>query len=163
MCTSLRSPTRPAHSRCRACLNPDPTTYRFFNRVQDYRIEEELYGDAAAKAVLPQLFASSANEDGAACSRGGYRFPPFLVMERGMTLTEWLSQGASRTPLAVLSMFADCATLLTTLHAHGHVHRDLKPDNVLLMLQSQAWCFIDFGIAAPAGAHAPRLLQSART
>lgn len=120
-----------------------------------------MFRDASIKAVLPQLFAGSPNEDGAARAKSGYQFPPFLVMERGMTLSEWAGQSVPRKPLAILSMFADCAALLATLHAAGHVHRDLKPENVLLMLQSQAWCLIDFGIAAPAGAHLrpPSLLQ----
>jgi eukaryotic-like serine/threonine-protein kinase len=52
----------------------------------------------------------------------------------------------------VLGMLSDLAAHLATLHGTGHVHRDLKPENVLLMLQTQAWKLIDFGIAAPAGA-----------
>ena len=123
---------------------------RFFNRVQDYAIEDAMYRNTAIKPVLPDLFAAAPNGDGAVRARSGYVFPPFLVMERGMTLAEWLQ--APRDSLAVLSMFKDCAALLATLHAAGHVHRDLKPDNVLLMLQTQAWRLIDFGIAAPAGA-----------
>ena len=115
-----------------------------------------MFRQQAIKAVLPDLFASAANGDGAVRARSGFAFPPFLVMERGMTLAEWVQ--APRDALAVLSMFKDCAALLATLHAAGHVHRDLKPDNVLLMLQTQAWRLIDFGIAAPAGAlcHSPR-------
>ena len=109
-----------------------------------------MYRNAAVKPVLPDLFAATPNGDGAVRARSGYVFPPFLVMERGMTLAEWLQ--APRDSLAVLGMFNSCAALLATLHAAGQVHRDLKPDNVLLMLQTQNWRLIDFGIAAPASA-----------
>jgi serine/threonine protein kinase len=54
---------------------------------------------------------------------------------------------------AILHMLHDIADCLKAIHQVGIVHRDLKPDNVLLMLQSQCWRLIDFGIAAPAGAH----------
>ena len=127
---------------------------RFFNRASDYAIEERMYHNTDIKQTLPELFAAGANGDGALRARSGYVFPPFLVMERGMTLAEWVQQ--RRDALAVLSMFKDCAALLATLHAAGHVHRDLKPDNVLLMLQTQAWRLIDFGIAAPSGAISAR-------
>jgi serine/threonine protein kinase len=49
-------------------------------------------------------------------------------------------------------MFHDLAGQLAALHAGGYVHRDLKPDNALWMLQSQEWKLIDFGIAAAIGA-----------
>ena len=45
----------------------------------------------------------------------------------------------------------ELAALLNILHEQGQVHRDLKPGNVLLMLQSQVWRLIDFGIVAEAG------------
>jgi serine/threonine protein kinase len=80
----------------------------------------------------------------------GYVYPPFMVLERGTTLTEWM-----KTPRAfpgILGLMHDVATHIAMLHETGHCHRDLKPDNVLLMMQSQVWKLIDFGIAAPIGA-----------
>ena len=49
-------------------------------------------------------------------------------------------------------MMHDVAACLKVVHEAGTVHRDIKPANVLLMLQSQCWRLIDFGIAAQAGA-----------
>ena len=60
---------------------------------------------------------------------------------------------------AVLHMFHDLAQQLATLHGGGYVHRDLKPDNTLWLLQTQEWRLIDFGIAAPIGAHLSRMLE----
>ena len=105
------------------------------------------YRSAAIKDVLPPLF--DANAAGVVRSRTGYPFPPYLVMERGLTLAQWLK--TRRDPLGILCMFKDCAVLLATLHAGGQVHRDLKPDNILSMMQSQEWKLIDFGIAAAIG------------
>ena len=64
----------------------------------------------------------------------GYVFPPHIVLERGVTLTAWLAQ--TRRHSEALAMLEQLAELLATLHAAGRVHRDLKPDNVLFMLNS---------------------------
>jgi serine/threonine protein kinase len=112
-----------------------------------------MYNVAAVKPVLPALYAASSNSDSAVRTHDGYVFPPFLVMERGMTLAEWI--GEPRPSLAVLSLFSEVANLLKQVHAANYAHRDLKPDNVLLLLQTQAWRLIDFGIAAPLGTLAP--------
>jgi serine/threonine protein kinase len=108
-----------------------------------------MYSEPAVKPVLPQLFASSDNADKAVSFQGAFVFPPFLVMERGITLAKWLQE--PRSSLAVLSMFSDFAALLAIVHAANYAHRDLKPDNMLLMMQTQAWKLIDFGIAARIG------------
>jgi serine/threonine protein kinase len=121
---------------------------RFFHKQRDYEIEEGMYNAPAIKPLLPDLYASG-NGNGAVRSRDGFPFPPFLVMERGMTLAEWLQK--PRDSLAIFSMFKDCAELLAKLHDAEQAHRDLKPDNVLLMLHSQSWRLIDFGIGAPLG------------
>ena len=49
-------------------------------------------------------------------------------------------------------MFHDLASCLAIVHGAGRVHRDVKPDNCMLMLQTQCWRLIDYGIAAAAGA-----------
>ena len=123
---------------------------RFYRHARDYESDEAVCSSAATAAIAPDVYAGSANADGAARSRNGYAFPPFLVMERGMTLAEWAAR--RRTLLETLAMCRDCATLLATLHAAGRVHRDLKPDHVLLTLQTQRWRIIDFSRAGLKGA-----------
>ena len=44
------------------------------------------------------------------------------------------------------------AALLATLHAKSKVHRDIKPDNILMLQHSASWCLLDMGIVADIGA-----------
>ena len=54
-----------------------------------------------------------------------YVFPPFIVMERGMTLKEWRQR--PRSYGEVLSLIESLTRMLETMHGSGRVHRDLKP------------------------------------
>ena len=80
------------------------------------------------------------------------------LQERGLTLTAWLA--TRREFYGVLAMLTDLATQLASLHGLGHVHRGIKPENMLVMMQTQTWKLIDFGIAAPAGARLISLCSS---
>lgn len=77
---------------------------------------------------------------------------PFLVMEYldGPTLTEWLA-GAKRTAAARKKVALELAEGLEAAHARGIIHRDFKPDNVILTgPESQPKAVIlDFGLARP--------------
>ncbi len=86
-------------------------------------------------------------EETAAASRGLMRAgQPYLVMEllSGGTLAGWR-------PGQWFELRALLETLLLALaHAHGRgvVHRDLKPDNVLLGGSPSRWTISDFGLAS---------------
>lgn len=73
----------------------------------------------------------------------------FLAMEyvRGTTLTEWMAP-QSRSWREVVEMFTEIGNGLAAAHAAGIVHRDFKPDNVLVGLDGRPR-IADFGLARP--------------
>jgi serine/threonine protein kinase len=68
----------------------------------------------------------------------------------GPTLREAVADQGPLAESSVLSLAAGLAEALGAIHAAGLVHRDLKPDNVLLAYDGPR--VIDFGIARVAGA-----------
>jgi serine/threonine protein kinase len=107
---------------------------RFFFRERDYHLEKGFYDNEAFRKCLPHLTHADDNSHGKLVSRNGYRFPPFMALDRGITLKEWLEE--ERYSSSVLAMAGEVLALLTTLHASGHVHRDLKPANLLFVFHN---------------------------
>jgi eukaryotic-like serine/threonine-protein kinase len=77
----------------------------------------------------------------------------FLAMEHveGCTLREWLA-AQTRSWRAVLSIFAAAGRGLAAAHAAGIVHRDFKPDNVLVGADGRVRVG-DFGLASAPPRH----------
>jgi len=75
---------------------------------------------------------------------------PYLVMEyiEGETLAERISRGA---PTDCRELARELLGALAHIHAAGIVHRDVKPQNILIDAEGRAK-LIDFGIALPADA-----------
>lgn len=72
----------------------------------------------------------------------------FLAMAHhpGMTLQEWLSEKGPMSVEQVRSFGADIASALEFAHLHGVLHRDLKPQNLLLDEEGHPQ-LTDFGFA----------------
>jgi tetratricopeptide (TPR) repeat protein len=86
----------------------------------------------------------------------------FIAMElvRGSTLTGWLAAH----PLdwrAIVSIFERAGQGLAAAHGAGIVHRDFKPDNVLVSHDGHKVVVTDFGIAREAMAEAEPASESA--
>ena len=114
--------------------------------------EEEVaqYRDPVLQRCLPALLYATDNSEGAFRSYdGSFAIPPFLVVERGLSMQDWAS--AVRRPMEVLGLVESVARLLQILHEQGRVHRDIKPDNLLFLTTSAEWRLMDMGICAKAG------------
>jgi eukaryotic-like serine/threonine-protein kinase len=79
---------------------------------------------------------------------------PYLVMERlrGASLADLLDEHGRLPPDRVAHLITEVASALDEVHARGIVHRDIKPDNVMVVPGEQGGPeqvkLLDFGLAA---------------
>ncbi|BCJ56637.1 serine/threonine-protein kinase [Micromonospora endophytica] len=106
---------------------------------------------SAARLVHPNV---ASVHDFGTCGRLPGHETPYIVMELAMgeTLATHLRTGPLDWRIAV-RVCAEVSAALAAAHAHGIVHRDVKPANV--MLTPSGAKVLDFGIATPAGAADP--------
>ena len=104
-------------------------------------LRERLLGEARAMAKLSHPNVLAVHDVGT------LNDGVFLAMElvEGQTLTGWLAQRRRRWQ-EVLEIFLAAARGLAAAHAKGIVHRDFKPDNVLVGNDGRARV-TDFGLA----------------
>ncbi|APR87427.1 Serine/threonine kinase PKN8 [Minicystis rosea] len=105
------------------------------------RLRERLLREAQAMARLahPNVIA--------AFDVGSFGEQVFVAMElvRGDTLSSWLAR-EKRTVAAIVDVFVQAGRGLAAAHAAGLVHRDFKPDNVLVGDDGRVRV-TDFGLA----------------
>ncbi|WBB68934.1 serine/threonine-protein kinase [Micromonospora sp. WMMD812] len=106
---------------------------------------------AAARLVHPNV---ASVHDFGTCATLPDRRMPYIVMElaEGETLAAHLRAGPLDWRIAV-RVCAEVSAALAAAHAHGIVHRDVKPANVILTPAGVK--VLDFGIALRAGAPDP--------
>ncbi len=80
---------------------------------------------------------------------GEYEGQVFLAMEfvQGRTLGAWMKEG-TRSVADVIRVMQDAGAGLAAVHAKGLVHRDFKPDNVMLGDDGRV-VVMDFGLVRP--------------
>ncbi|HUS29307.1 MAG TPA: serine/threonine-protein kinase [Kofleriaceae bacterium] len=76
---------------------------------------------------------------------------PYIAMElvEGETLASRLAHQGTLSPLEVATLLAELCDVLASVHARGVVHRDLKPDNILITPCDRDFPLrvIDWGVA----------------
>ncbi len=85
---------------------------------------------------------------------------PYIVMEfvTGCTLRHIITREAPIPPLRALEMMESVASALSSAHEAGLVHRDVKPENVLISERGQVKV-ADFGLARAVSNHTATATQ----
>jgi hypothetical protein len=118
----------------------------------DANSRRRVLAEARAAARLTHPHIAGVYDYGESVTDTGDRVP-FVVMEllSGRSLEQRLKRG--RLPAeSALRICAEVASALAAAHAHGLVHRDVKPANI--MLTPSGAKVVDFGLAAVAGERA---------
>ena len=133
-------------------------TRRFFHTYKDFARERLVLAHPRLHTLLPPAHTVVENLDahdpaGIVEAPSGHRLPSFIALERGASLAQWRARAAP--PLgraAALYMIRAVTALAATLHAAGRAHRNVQPETVLHLPQTQAWRLSDLGACAPLGA-----------
>jgi hypothetical protein len=101
---------------------------------------------AAARLSHPSIVPIYAADD-----RGGVTFLVMAYVD-GPTLSARLRDGSALPPETIVPLLRDVAQALGAAHARGVIHRDVKPENILVDRVSGRAMVTDFGIARLADA-----------
>lgn len=74
---------------------------------------------------------------------------PWIIMEyvEGRTLSDALAAGGVREPSGILRILAQVASALAAAHQRRVIHRDVRPENVLVESRTGRVVLTDFGLA----------------
>lgn len=110
--------------------------------------------DPVKPEVLARLQAVSSPHVGKILAAGEVEgsFVTVMPFYEGMSLREALRQGGRFSDGEILDqLLPPVLDALHSIHEAGILHRDLKPDNIILCVQDQRVVLVDFGIASSAG------------
>lgn len=116
--------------------------------LRSYLIEEELSSAARFLAEAHALARARHPNIVTVFEVGGDGEVPYFVMEliEGQTLASLIPSGPSLPLERAVAILADLAPAIDSLHQHGIVHRDIKPQNVMLDPAGRA-ILMDLGIS----------------
>lgn len=113
----------------------DPSLHQLIKeRFLQEAITLESLGNSSSQ--IPNLYAYF-NEGG--------KF--YLVQEwiQGETIAEVVEKNGALKEQTVVSILSELLSVLSVVHQHGVIHRDIKPDNVILRQKDSKPVLIDFG------------------
>lgn len=127
------------------CL-PRIVAVKVMHEGLDAELAERFDSEAKAAARLVNPHVVSVFDQGMDGDR------PFIVMEYvpGCTLRHIITQEAPLTPVRALDLLEPVVSALASAHEDGLVHRDVKPENVLISDRGQIKV-ADFGLARAVG------------
>jgi hypothetical protein len=120
---------------------------QFFYEEAEFEEETAFYSHPVLRTILPAILFATNNANAGLVSPRGFVFPPFLVLERGITLTAWGTQ-EKRGFFEITTMIERVAELLKALHDANFVHRDLStplPQHHML----RQVCLVFIGVQSP--------------
>src|SRR5215218_2477520 len=119
--------------------------------VNDETLVERFRREARAAAQLQHPNVVTIHDYGEARGREGFAY---IVMElvRGESLRQLLRREGRQTPARAVSLMRDVCAGVGAAHRRGIVHRDIKPDNIIVVpadedSPAESVKVVDFGIA----------------
>jgi len=121
--------------------------------ARELSLAERFIQEARAAAVVTHPNVVQINDFGTL-----HTGQPYFVMEllEGRTLARIIREEGPLDPLRCLTIARQIAEAISAAHAMGVIHRDLKPDNVILVRPSGSHATVkvlDFGLAKVAGSN----------
>jgi serine/threonine protein kinase len=154
LATDIKEGNRPVAVKDMICIDPQ----EFAIRLSFFQREAEILRTLANLPVVPRLY-DFIHQGQSAC----------LVLEyiRGQDLLKTMEKNGDKPfPLErVIAWGKSICDVLTQMHHHSPplVHRDIKPDNIMLLEDQRSIKLIDFGTARDVGrSHKTRLAAKTR-